>query len=155
MTKQEVINYIIETPGNTNPAVLSGILNEFGAGDNKEEIELTATENTVYTPDEGKVYKKVTVNVPAPVSAWTTAIVTVEELSDTGGLDNNYVTLPIIEDNSVKVVAIYGDGVYTVPLYNGTAHGSSYKGVETVSGDCTVSGNNFIITGDCAIGFNA
>ena len=66
MTKQEVINYITETPGNTNPAVLSSILNEFGVSDNKQEIELSATENKVYTPAEGKVYKKVTVNVPVP-----------------------------------------------------------------------------------------
>ena len=29
-------------------------------------VELSATENKVYTPDEGEAYKKVTVNVPAP-----------------------------------------------------------------------------------------
>ena len=56
MTKQEVISYITETPGNTNPAVLSGILDDFGGSDNKQEIELSATENKVYTPAEGKVY---------------------------------------------------------------------------------------------------
>ena len=29
-------------------------------------VELSATENKVYTPDEGQAYSKVTVNVPAP-----------------------------------------------------------------------------------------
>ena len=29
-------------------------------------VELSATENKVYTPDEGEAYKKVTVNVPGP-----------------------------------------------------------------------------------------
>ena len=36
-------------------------------------VELSATENKVYTPDDGEAYKKVTVNVPAPtvkLSAW-------------------------------------------------------------------------------------
>ena len=36
-------------------------------------VELSATENKVYTPDEGEAYKKVTVNVPVPtvkLSAW-------------------------------------------------------------------------------------
>ena len=37
-------------------------------------VELSATENKVYTPDEGEAYKKVTVNVPVP---------TLEELSAT------------------------------------------------------------------------
>ena len=66
MTKKEILEYVVNTPGNTNKAVLSGMLDAFAAGDNKEEIELSATENKVYTPDEGKVYNKATVNVPVP-----------------------------------------------------------------------------------------
>lgn len=66
MTKNDILAYVTETPTNTNRAVLSHMLDSFESGDNKQEIELSATENKVYTPDEGKVYKKVTVNVPVP-----------------------------------------------------------------------------------------
>ena len=67
MTKQDIINYVVESPTNTNKAILSHMLDDFGTGDNKQEIELSATENKVYTPTEGKVYSKVTVNVDTTV----------------------------------------------------------------------------------------
>lgn len=66
MTKQDIINYVMNTPHNTNAAVLSSMLDIFIASDNKEEIELSATENNIYTPETGQVYKKVTVSVPVP-----------------------------------------------------------------------------------------
>ena len=65
MTKNDILAYVTETPTNTNRAVLSHMLDSFESGDNKQEIELLAQENKVYTPAEGKVYNKVTVNVPA------------------------------------------------------------------------------------------
>ena len=183
MTKNDVLDYVMTTPHNTNRAVLSSILDSYVSSDNKqeieflgtengvftpkegkvfnkvtvnvpipEEIELSATENTVYTPAEGKVYKKVTVNVPAPPSDLTTAIVTVV-VQEGGGLDNNYLVLPVIGNDVIGSEAIYNAGTYTVPLYKGTAKGYSYGGVDSVSGDCTVSDSGIIITGDCTITF--
>lgn len=62
MTKEQILQYAINPP--VNRAVLSGMLDSFASSDNKEEIELTVTENgVVYTPDEGKVYSKVTVDI--------------------------------------------------------------------------------------------
>ena len=146
MTKQEVINYIVETPGNTNPAVLSSILNEFGASDNKQEIELSATENKVYTPEEGKVYNKVTVNVPAPPSDITTATVTAIYGGD--DLDIDYLTIPIIVNDVISIDAIT-EGIFTVPLYKGVMKIGTTS--EATSGNCEKVGDYIIITGDCTI----
>ena len=152
MDKQKAMDYILDSPQNTNPSVLSSVLDSLTISDNKEEIELSTTENGVYTPDDGKVYKKVTVNVPAPVSDYTTATVTVV-VQEGGGLDNNYLSLPVIESDNINSTVIYGEGTYTVPLYKGVAKGWSYKGVDSVSGDCTESNHDLTITGDCTITF--
>lgn len=125
MTKQDILEYVRTTPYNTNVAVLDGMLETFGASDNKEEIELAATENKVYTPDEGKVYKKVTVNVPAPPSAAevimpaqyvtiTDADVEVTDV-DMTGLENREkllfeVLVEGIYDEQVSFTIKYGDG---------------------------------------------
>ncbi len=149
MTKQEVINYITETPGNTNPAVLSSILNEFGASDNKQEIELSATENKVYIPEEGKVYKKVTVNVPAPPSDYSTAQVTLTY--EGGGLVNDYIGFPTIENNVMHTSIIESEGTYTVPLYKGSIVIASNGRTSTIiSGDAEISDGNIVVTGDCS-----
>jgi len=64
MTKQDILDYLQKTPHNTNVNVVGGMIDEVATGDNKQEIELLAVENKVYTPATGKVYNKVTVNVP-------------------------------------------------------------------------------------------
>ena len=147
MTKNEVLDYVMLSPANTNRAVLSGLLDEFAVGDNKEEIELTATENKVYTPDEGKVYKKVTVNVPAPPSDITTAEVTAIYGGD--DLDIDYLTIPTIADDVISLEVIT-EGTFTVPLYKGVMKIES-GGSEATSGDCEIVGDYIVITGDCTI----
>ena len=152
MTKQEVINYITETPGNTNPAVLSSILNEFGASDNKQEIELSATENKVYTPAEGKVYNKVTVNVPAPASDYSSAQVVI---NNDEALYTWELWLPIIESNQITMEECSNSGTYVVPLYKGTMVTEERGGAPapTITGNCTYDNGTLTITGDCTINF--
>ena len=149
MTKKEILDYITETPGNTNRAVLGGMLDSFESGDNKEEIELAATENKVYTPDEGKVYKKVTVNVPAPPSDITTAEVTVST-GEGGGLEVHQVFLPILNDNKITITAVVS-GVSTVPLYKGSVTVYSNTTSLQGTGDCQIDGDTITITGNCSI----
>ena len=152
MTKQEVINYITETPGNTNAAVLSSILNEFGASDNKQEIELSATENKVYTPAEGKVYNKVTVNVPAPASDYSSAQVVI---NNDEALFTWAIWLPIIESNQITMEECSNSGTYVVPLYKGTMVTEERGGAPapTITGNCTYDNGTLTITGDCTINF--
>ena len=146
MTKQDVINHILKTPSNTNPAVLSTILNEFGVSDNKQEIEFLATENGVFTPHEGKVFNKVTVNVPAPPSDITTATVTAIYGGD--DLDIDYLTIPTIVNDVISIDTIT-EGTFTVPLYKGVMKIGTTS--EATSGDCEKVGDYIIITGDCTI----
>lgn len=153
MTKQDVINHILKTPSNTNPAVLSGILDGFGSSDNKQEIELSATENKVYTPEEGKVYNKVTVNVPAPPSDLTTAEVILE---NNEALYTWTIYAPILDSNAVIVDEVSHGGTFTMPLYKGSVilDGADYAGgVPTITGNCVYENYKFIITGDCKIVF--
>ena len=147
MTKKDIIDYVLNSPWNSNPAVLNGMLDNFQSGDNKEEIELSATENKVYTPDEGKVYKKVTVNVPAPPSDITTATVTA--IYGGGDLDIDYLAIPTIADNVISINEI-NEGVFTVPLYKGVMKIEA-GGSEATSGNCENVGDYLVITGDCTI----
>lgn len=150
MTKNDILAYVTETPTNTNRAVLSHMLDGFESGDNKQEIELLAQENKVYTPAEGKVYNKVTVNVPVPASDWTTAEVVVMYTLG-AATDNSYVILPVIENNKIISTISYRGGSYTVPLYKGSAQAYSPKGDIIVDGNGTVSDKYITITGDCTI----
>ena len=153
MTKQDIINYVVETPTNTNKAVLSDLLDEFAVGDNKQEIELSATENKVYTPDNGKVYKKVTVNVPAPVSDYSSAEVVVV---NNEALYTWEFWLPIIDSNKITIVECSNSGTYTVPLYKGTIVAEAHGGAPepTITGDCTYDSGTLTITGNCTINFD-
>ena len=120
MTKDDILEYLGETPSNTNPAVISGMLDSFAEGDNKEEIELEATENKVYTPDKDKVYKKVTVNVPVSPGEMLDGVATILEHDSTYGENQFKVTqqgndkFVIIDDMCGVTDKVVGPGTTSV-----------------------------------------
>ena len=65
ITQQNIIDYVMTTPENTNPAILIQLLNEYQAGDNLELVTTTippTTENQTVTAATGKAFSSVTVN---------------------------------------------------------------------------------------------
>lgn len=88
ITKSDILDYVKKTPENTNVNVLAPMLDAFEAGDNKEEVEVKVTVNGTYTPDTGKVYKKVVVDVPIS----NEGIYLITETEPTSGTDFTAVT---------------------------------------------------------------
>lgn len=65
ITQQNIIDYVMTTPENTNPAILIQLLNEYQAGDNLELVTtaiLPTTESQTITAATGKAFSAVTVN---------------------------------------------------------------------------------------------
>lgn len=65
ITQQNIIDYVMTTPENTNPAILIQLLNEYQAGDNLELVTATippTTESQTVTAATGKAFSAVTVN---------------------------------------------------------------------------------------------
>lgn len=156
-TKDDVLNYVMKSPYNTNRMVLSSLLDSFGQSDNKEEIELTATENKVYTPEEGKVYKKVTVNVPA-----SNDLELVEVTITTENPAFNQIYMPHYTSNGDFASTIYvtGAGTQTVSVPIDKTKGLvgvmcdiSLSTPVTVTGGITYTAGEFNVTGTGTITF--
>ena len=146
MTKQDILNYLQRTPYNTNVNVVGSMIDavvnseERSQPQAKTEIELLAQENKVYTPAEGKVYNKVTVNVPAPPSAvevimsaqYVTIVDADVEVTDVdmSGLENREKLL-----FEVLVQGTYDETVvFNIKYGDGEAHTTTNEMVGTTEG---------------------
>ena len=112
-TKEDVIKYVMDTPGNTNKAVLNSILNNLSDGDSKDnpfEIIGTAsyinedgTDNLVFYSSSSKYYYGVPVDVDLDLDPEDTT---------------QYVVCVLSVDNDSKNIQFAGPAFYTLDQYS-------------------------------------
>ena len=56
MTKDEIIDYVMDTPGNTNPNVLRGMLENSGGDGNYKFVEVARQEEFEWTQEKSNVW---------------------------------------------------------------------------------------------------
>lgn len=119
LTDDVPVANLIEPSGYNIPADLIGkTWGDIKASGDVTLVELEATENKVYTPDTGKAYKKVTVNVPTPtakLSAWKndTAIVYTKTAEPT---TTDKALVPATTGLSEAVIAAVADAFASITI---------------------------------------
>ena len=130
MTKKEILDYVSETPYNTNRAVLSGMLDSISeGGDTITTQAISITENGTTTAPDGVAYNEITVNVEPPV-------VNAIAIDMNGGTFNNKpIFLAALESN---------DGIYIRDWYTQNAskivapEGKQFNCVTTIKNDVSM-----------------
>ena len=132
MEKQDIINYVLTTPENTNPAILEGMLEQLIAqsGGGGGESDLT-TANVTIANDTSEEYQ--TVYLPF-----------CQEAAGDVAPATTFPMLVVTNDASQDVKAV---------LYKGACMGrpESESVTVEVTGDITIEHGTFIITGDGTI----
>lgn len=152
MSIQEILNYVMHTPANTNPNVLKSMLQALSEQDKIKLSTLIATSNGTYqTP--GGAYSKVIVEVPASSS---NNLQLVDVTITSNGMNINKIYLPNYDSNGNfnGVVMLIGPGTQTVQVPIDSEKGligvmSDFDLATpiTVTGDITYAAGEFGITG--------
>jgi len=171
--RDELKEYIFNTPGNTNPAILeqkidSVVAEEGGEGGSEPVlISKTITENGTYNAadDNADGYSEVVAEVPSEESDFSTAHVVFTQTF----LSSNPPTKPIIAPIVTRLgcVGAYTDFIYQdqpveleIVLSNGAAELSIAltdlsSSTPVITGDAEFDEGTFYITGDCNITLNS
>ena len=127
MDKNDIIEYVMNTPHNTNKAVLSGMLNQLTEGGGSSDF---STANMTVTITQGEAY----ITVPAAFPG--------DEVED------GYATARQIMKSGVYPVILY-EGRCLATTYPFI---EDKMAVVAVTGNAEArSGGAFIITGDCTV----
>ena len=136
MTKQDIINYVTETPQNTNPAILNTMLDQLSSGDGGggESGDFSTAEVTIINNSQVDSLS----NCP---NCWESNTLPVENFP------------PVV--NSTALIATENTKIIYAPLYKGACF---WTPTEISLSDIVLNGDisnfmNFglLITGDCTI----
>lgn len=136
MEKQDIINYVLNTPENTNPAVLKGMLEQLESGGGGGESDFTTAEVTfvlpegteevdsfafIQTVDEGE-------GEPASVFVGIAPITT-----------NAKRNVPLYKGLTAIMLSGFADSGYTIGSVSGDAEYNNITGILMITGDCTIT----------------
>lgn len=127
MDREDIINYVMDSPDNTNPAVLRDMLNQLSSGGDGGLIIPTSYENNTFTLN--KTFKEIN-NV---ISTGGNAVI---NYIDDYGVINNYTVIGTTADESsieypaysVYAVNINGGGQHAFVTDNQASYPSEYMG---------------------------
>ncbi len=128
MDKEDIINYVMDNPDNTNPAVLKDMLNQLNSGGGSGLIIPASYENNTFTLN--KTFKEIN----DVISTGGNAVI---NYVDYQGVISNYTVIgTIVDENnniedpvySVKAFNIDGYGIHSFNTNNQTSYPSEYQG---------------------------
>ena len=152
MNIQEVLDYVMHTPANTNPNVLKSMLQALSEQEQIKLSTLIATTNGTYQ-SPGGAYSKVIVNVNTSSS---NNLKLVDVTITSNGMNFNQIYLPNYDNeghlNGTVILAGPGTQAVQVPIdsekgLSGVMSDFDLATPITVTGDITYTAGEFEITG--------
>ena len=127
MDKEDIVNYVMDNPDNTNPAVLRDMLNQLNSGGGSGLTIPASYENDTFTLN--KTFKEIN----DVISTGGNAVI---NYTDDQGVTSNYTVIGTIVDESsieypvysVKAFNINGSGTHSFGTNNQTSYPSEYQG---------------------------
>ena len=152
MNIQDVLDYVMHTPANTNPNVLKSMLQALSEQEKIKLGTLVATSNGTYQ-QSGGAYSKVIVDVPTSSS---NNLELVDVTITSNGMNFNKIYLPNYDSsgnlNGTVILAGPGTQIVQVPIDSekglaGVMSDFDLATPVTVTGDITYTAGEFGITG--------
>lgn len=127
MDKEDIVNYVMDNPDNTNPAVLRDMLNQLNSGGNGGLIIPASYENDTFTLN--KTFKEIN----DVISIGGNAVI---NYTDDHGVTSNYTVIgTIVDESSIEYPAysvyafnINGSGQHAFVTDNQASYPSEYMG---------------------------
>lgn len=157
MTNEDILNYVTETPGNTNRAVLSSMLNQLssnnGGGGGSSDLSYATVTATYTLPvdagtDEGLAFNGSILTCVESASSMETITFNYDsgyalDPDDLGSV--NSIQIPVYKDLYTKLTSL------TYQKIGGYAFWVDGGNSTVISGDAVIEDGAILVTGDCSI----